>query len=537
MVWWHNQHRTIEREITDWRAPVAGGGANPFDRFAALAQAYGAIPGACTGPGIITLGTAWSFSALLAGQATTIATDAMGAIQRLSAAQAAPSPGNPGGAMVLVGAGTKLRDLNFALEGRHGPDDLSIRTSGSYDGQSLAGLIGTGVHGSRLGFGAFQNQVRGVHLVTGPGQSVWIEPGPQPILDPAIVAAISTRPPIYDADVFAATQVHLGGLGIVSAVLFEAAPFCLFDVVKTMKRLTRADIAMLAAGDFAGFARACGRDARPDFVEVVCDPFTPWSGEGIDPVFESLHAAMITFYFAVPAAATTAIDRAASRTVAPARQSLDTLLDAVLGHEAIEGLDHLVEDAFDLFPPGLFYPLLAHSYQSECGVTRMSWGKANGHYTPRTIGPVEIPLHNDSFAVPRDRLPETLGRIGAAFREQGGGHLVFTLRFVSGAQGLMAFTRFPETAVINVDGIRTGRSHEAAVRMLAALERDPAIPFSQHWGKMGNITAARVIREFGDPAAPTLTPARRWRLARERLLDPAMRTVFASDALRAWGLA
>ena len=40
-------------------------------------------------------------------------------------------------------------------------------------------------------------------------------------------------------------------------------------------------------------------------------------------------------------------------------------------------------------------------------------------------------------------------------------------------------------------------------RIAAALEADSPIAFSQHWGKMGDITKARFGREFGDPAKVT----------------------------------
>ena len=104
---------------------------------------------------------------------------------------------------------------------------------------------------------------------------------------------------------------------------------------------------------------------------------------------------------------------------------------------------------------------------------------------------------------------------------------------------MMNFTRFPETAVVNVDGIRTAKSSAAAKRIGRALEADTPIAFSQHWGKMGAITKARFVREFGDPAKVTDEKPRKaydWRIAREDLLGADARRVFVNNALQGWGL-
>lgn len=529
---WQNKQRTIRRDIADWRAPRVASEGDPVARFAAMGRIYGEILGSRRAPGVLTLGSAWSFSRLLSGDATTIATDGMDPIWRLPHDLALPSPENPDGAMVLVGGGARLGALNAFLEGDHRPGDLSLRTSGSHDGQSVAGMIGTGSHGSTLGFGAFQNQIKGLHLVTGPGRSVWLEP--YPILDPAIIAAISTEPPIRDAALFDGALVHLGGMGIVSAALLEAAPFFLIDVVKTMKRLTAADIAMLAKGDFRGFAASCGRDEMPYHLEIVLDPYAPFEGEGPEPRRGGRHEAMITFHFRVPD-----WDMPVRGMIVPAsqRREFDRIYDGPLGRMIIRVGRRFAGDLFNLIPPQMLYPILSTDFRRYLGQMRLSWGRATGPYVPRTFGGIEVPLHNDSFAFARSDLETALRRMTGAFRARGGGHLVMTLRFVSQAAGAMAFTRFPETVVVNCDGVRTTRSQAAVRRILAALECDPAIPFSQHWGKMGEFTQGRLRREYGDPGDPRPSRARRWREARETLLDPAMRAAFASDGLREWGLA
>jgi hypothetical protein len=107
--------------------------------------------------------------------------------------------------------------------------------------------------------------------------------------------------------------------------------------------------------------------------------------------------------------------------------------------------------------------------------------------------------------------------------------VVTTLRFVGKSAGTLAFTRFDNQVVIDFDGFRSDASRTVTQAAIAALEA-AGIPFSRHWGKMAPITAAIVQRDYG-------AKAEAWRAARAALLPQDMREVFASTALRNWGLA
>jgi hypothetical protein len=66
--------------------------------------------------------------------------------------------------------------------------------------------------------------------------------------------------------------------------------------------------------------------------------------------------------------------------------------------------------------------------------------------------------------------------------------------------------------------------------MLDALERK-GVEHTLHWGKINNLTPARVAADYGDDLV-------RWKAVRDRLLPhPADRRLFATDELRAFGLA
>ena len=55
---------------------------------------------------------------------------------------------------------------------------LSIKASGSNNGQTIAGALSTGTHGGAYKFGAISEMVVGLHLITGPNKHVYLERSP-----------------------------------------------------------------------------------------------------------------------------------------------------------------------------------------------------------------------------------------------------------------------------------------------------------------------------------------------------------------------
>ena len=118
---------------------------------------------------------------------------------------------------VLVTGGTKIHRLMDWL-GRPGRD-LSLRTAGSHKGQSVAGMIATGSHGSTLDETGCETHVRGMVLSTGKGEAIWLGDPDKPVLKHDWIERFATP---GDPAHFAAARVHLGGIGFVSAYLIEA---------------------------------------------------------------------------------------------------------------------------------------------------------------------------------------------------------------------------------------------------------------------------------------------------------------------------
>jgi L-gulono-1,4-lactone dehydrogenase len=97
--------------------------------------------------------------------------------------------------LVTVPAGMSLRTLNEALAAQ----GLAMPNLGDIDAQTIAGAISTGTHGTGAAYGCLSTFVTGLTLVTGAGEVLRCSADEHP-------------------DIFAAAQVGLGALGVITDV-------------------------------------------------------------------------------------------------------------------------------------------------------------------------------------------------------------------------------------------------------------------------------------------------------------------------------
>lgn len=105
---------------------------------------------------------------------------------------------------VTVGAGTQLKQLNVALA----RENLSLTNMGDIMEQTVSGATSTGTHGTGRDSGSIAAQIKGLELITADGS----------------VLTCSER---ENPDVFAASRVGLGALGVITAITFAVEPIFL----------------------------------------------------------------------------------------------------------------------------------------------------------------------------------------------------------------------------------------------------------------------------------------------------------------------
>ena len=163
--------------------------------------------------------------------------------------------------LVLVRAGTKIHWLAEELW-RLGK---SIPTLGGSMGQSIAGAISTGTHGSDIGLPPIAGMVRAIHLVGPGGCEFWLEHPARPV---ASRSSLNTpgryadwNPEITtfrNADAFNAALVSAGRCGVIYAYVLEVEPaFQLRHVQgESTWRNVRAHLQRAAdSGDWVNFIR------------------------------------------------------------------------------------------------------------------------------------------------------------------------------------------------------------------------------------------------------------------------------------------
>jgi hypothetical protein len=523
------------------------------------------------------VGTSWSFAPLIGGADTQISLDGLSGMSLARPADIHEDCKVDPKHLAFVSGGTRLRELVSWAE-RMG---LSIETSGTHLGPTIAGAFGTASHGSRLGFGGIQDLIRGMHLITGEDKHVWIEPDVRPVLSEAAQDLLkvpdATLTVIRSKNVFDDALIHLGAMGIVNGVVIELVPSRRYVNYRVKKALGNDLLELISDGAFRQIAQHLGCNHEPQFYELTVDPSAlrtepalhmmyfygqRSSASPVCPRFSPADAvAMIGHNLqstSFPGDLLTAFESASAPNALNTRplsfddKFIRQALHLLLRMKAYSAFEFYRNSGCFIDPPQRFNPLDPNN-------PSMTWGEL---HSDDITGGVPGALYNASFAIERNSLFRALPLICDAVSDLPPS-FVFTVRFVSHPEGTLAFTRFDENAVIEIDGLsaliceiakrQIPQNHpykqqlDAALDILAstvstgaglvrrALE-NAAIPYSMHWAKLGGLGAPNVIADFGPETTGSGSPIDRWRTTRRKLLTNFGMKFFTNDAIVNYGL-
>ena len=510
---WENYHASVQHAVKE-HGSYRKSGSTAADGPAAFAESTPALLAHIakaialrTSPGV--LGATWSWSEIAGNPALQLGTAELSAIFAAEARHLHSHSSYMPDYCVFVGGGVTLSDLVSWSEQR----DRSIKTCGSYLGQSIAGAMATSVNGSALGYGGFQNQICGIHLLVGQSSSVWVERQSKPALADKVALSFADRI-IRDDAIFEDCLVHLGAMGIVNGVLFELVDKDAFVAVRLKQRVDKSWAKDLEAGEFDKVAAVMGVTGELAYYEVQLDPYDPYGKD-------ALH----TFYVRETGAV------ASAHVPAPMRTVLDGL--AAL-------FDNIEKDDEPELPPDFFDYYAATRFEEtpvDAPKSTQSWGELHAAQPASDTHGI---IYSAALSIDRNRLADTLAATSTAMMavlnsgppETRLRHMITTLRFVSGAAGTMAFTHQDDAVVLDLEGIKfSPASIRAAAESCAALD-GVDIAYCHHWGKSIPGDPMWVNREFG--VTNVKRPLERWRATRAALLDPAAAAVFTSPALLRW---
>ncbi|MDQ3032061.1 MAG: FAD-binding protein [Myxococcota bacterium] len=434
------------------------------------------------------VGTSWSFSPVMLDPGVMI--DMTGLDRVLPALGAGDlAPGVDPSALVHVQAGARIADVNDALA-RAG---RSMRTMGGRGGQTIGGAIATGSHGSAIDLRAPSDFVRGLHLVTSGGRSIWIERKSRPAVTPAWCVG-QVMEYVADDDAFEGAVVGLGCWGVVASLLVETEPLFHLELRRFRSRL---DTCLRRAIRTLELDRGAllHRDDRPYHFEVVLDPYHATDEGG----------ATIT---------------AAWKTDAPRAG------DPARGNAVSDALGDFLTALAGLKPGAVpaMLPLLLGAQYGERTFTG-PLGDCFPANVPSGFSPFAMEVAVD-LADAEAALDVVLAQIRAPGSYQYPG--VVALRFTRGTGALLGHTRFDRTCTIELPTLGGIPGTDAFFdRLREALDR-AGIEHCQHFGQANDYSWRRTSESFGDRLA-------RWQKARTALLGAGAAT-FSSPTSRRWGL-
>lgn len=409
----------------------------------------------------------------------------------------------------LFQAGISVRAVNDFLSAR----GYALKTSGASDGQTLAGAISTGTHGSAFQIGSMQEAVVGMHVICGKGRNYWVERASYPVGNQQLLAALGATA-ICDDTIFNALLVSFGSMGVIVGYALEFEPE--YTLVLYRERVSHTDAA--------------------NFFGLLCSADGTLTSSAIDQIFPSIgknpadlhHIEVDINSHDSSAAFISVMYRSDDLTEVPFCNS-----SGVPGNETITIIGEAVNilgNVFGAWLGGGVVPLFSSTITGQFQVckpyVRLKRGKM---FAPTTasggIMSVELGIsHTDAVQALHllKSLNSTTPFAGA-----------FAFRFVKQTQATLGFTKYPVTCCIELPGVGTEDTVEFYNQVYVAFDA-AGIDFTLHWGQMNDYQtggAAKVKTRWGDAAVNT------WLAAREHLLNtPALRDRFSNQLLEDCGL-
>ena len=337
----------------------------------------------------------------------------------------------------------------------------SLKACGASNGQTIAGAISTGVHGAAIDVGSFQDAVVGLHLIIGAEamDSVYVERETRPALQDDFAKSINARV-IRDDRLFQAALVSLGSFGVIHGVVIEAENIYLLK--RYVRKISKADAMQLATTmDFANAAfkikeetQANGTGNRPYHYKLYINPYTDE-----DFVTEIIYKKPYRTDYPNPVLVIQkAIFRDLPTWIALFAAKFKRIIPAIikaLAQEVFPDVDQDIE--------GTLREIFWDTQQSSAAF-------------------------GTGFGIDITNAERALDLFIQLMKEKGPIPGILSMRFVKASEATLAFTRFPTTCILEVDGVPwQGNANMITLDDFLAevikTFKAHNIDFTLHWGK------------------------------------------------------
>jgi hypothetical protein len=338
----------------------------------------------------------------------------------------------------------------------------SLKTSGASNGQTIGGAISTGIHGSGIDIGSFQDCVVGLNLIIGPGVNdrIYLERHTRPALNAAYVNTFKSRV-IRNDGLFNAALVGLGSFGFIHGVLLEAEDrFLLKRYTCKMKKETAMKLARTM-----NFAAPSGIDpvkipeaasgTKPFHYKLYINPYNKKEDYVAEIIYKKPYQA--GYPDPIPRVKT-ALYKDLPDLMAVIAAKFNRLIPLLMN--ALKG---------NIFPP--------LDIDVTGTLNEIFWDSQHSG-----------PAFAIALGVDHSKVDQALDLFIQVANTHGPVPGAIGIRFVKASEATLAFTKFPLTCMIEMDGITwKGNANiisllEFETRLFEAF-RNAGIEFTLHWGK------------------------------------------------------
>jgi hypothetical protein len=401
-------------------------------------------------------------------------------------------------------SGAQINQINNALETR----GVCLPTTGASNGQTIAGAVSTGTHGSALKIGSMQDYVRAIHIVTNETDHVFIQPASNPIINSNFSNVFGAKL-ITDDKLYYSTLVSFGSFGVIHGIILEAVSLYMLETYCIQTDYEKTEIVYpflknfnhAASDNLVNFLSQFGfpSDEDPYHLDIIANPYSSSQNAFLRVMYKRKYEA--SECSPEPDGSTTRVG--------------DDIL-SLIGS---------VSDSVSGLVPVIVNEIFGKAATVQSGYTQ----------TPRNIfgdSTIYKPKNGNSsteLGIPIERAAEAVHLIILLAR-QGNFPGVLGIRFVKNSSATLAFTRFsPITCTIELPGLNSKSTQNFYNQVFKEMDH-ANIPFTLHWGQEGDYSPKRLLSMYGDAV-------KEWKEQRNILLpDPMQRYMFTNDFLKRCGL-
>lgn len=490
---WTNRHETFTKPISDLYDLGNDDTGNVLNDYnASTTGIQGIIRDAINNNmRLRALGGEWSWTEIALTDGIMLNTKALNLTFNITPGSVSPNYVQTPSDLYFAQCGVSIQELSDALRRKN----RSIKTSGASNGQTIAGALSTGTHGSAIDFGSIPDFVVGLHIIISPTRHVWLERNSYPVVSDSFVAKLNAEL-VRNDEWFNAALVSFGSFGFIHGVMIETEPLFLYECHRIRLPLNPVLFHMMETLDFTNAPLPQGSE-RPYHFQVLINQYDLNNGAYCTVMYKRPHQAGYT---------------------PPGTSSPDI----VPGDDAPAFIGIALQ-AVPALTPAVVNPLIAKSYKPYANV----WGT---HAEIFTNTDTHGKVLSAAIGVPLGEVLRVKDLLLSLNNSHGPFAGVFAFRFVKGTKATLGFTYFDPTCVIELDGVFSDRTYAFYHALWSALDAQN-IPHTFHWGKILELDAVRLRKLYGDTRVDS------WITSRAGLMNdiPSM-NVFTNNLMTQWGL-